>query len=157
MRLVRADLSAPVLAILVTIGIIAAGLVLLAWFFWFAPQAGRVGSLQVLGTPVILCYTTKDNTNTYYKANLTISVRNTGNADVTVQNATIAGLTAIYINGEINSISIPPGNSTTLVFTFGRDNESNAVKANICGVNSVEGYIVTDYGIFSFSAVVLRG
>ena len=38
----RGDLSAPVLAILVTIGIIAAGLVLLAWFWWFAPQAGKL-------------------------------------------------------------------------------------------------------------------
>jgi len=38
----RGDLSAPVLAIIVTIGIIAAGLVLLAWFWWFAPQAGKI-------------------------------------------------------------------------------------------------------------------
>jgi len=42
-RLHRGDLSAPVLAIIVTIGIIAAGLVLMAWFWWFAPQAGKTG------------------------------------------------------------------------------------------------------------------
>ncbi|MEM1761496.1 MAG: hypothetical protein QW043_02845, partial [Desulfurococcaceae archaeon] len=51
----RGDLSAPVLAIIVTIGIIAAGLVLLAWFWWFAPQAGRAGVLQVLGMPTFIC------------------------------------------------------------------------------------------------------
>jgi len=44
-RLHRGDLSAPVLAIIVTIGIIAAGLVLMAWFWWFAPQAGKAGVL----------------------------------------------------------------------------------------------------------------
>jgi len=50
----RGDLSAPVLAILVTIGIIAAGLVLLAWFWWFAPQAGKTGVLQIIGQPALV-------------------------------------------------------------------------------------------------------
>jgi len=53
-KTMRGDLSALVLAILVTIGIIAAGLVLLAWFWWFAPQAGKTGVLQIIGQPALV-------------------------------------------------------------------------------------------------------
>ncbi|MGC8983007.1 MAG: hypothetical protein ACP5KA_04555 [Desulfurococcaceae archaeon] len=148
MRLVRADLSAPVLAILVTIGIIAAGLVLLAWFFWFAPQAGRAGSLQVLGTPVIVCTTSG--------ANLTIAVRNVGNANVTITGAVVAGISfnKIYSDEEITTggVTLKPGDSKTVIF----ESTDSKVQTEICGKYSVEGYLTTDYGVFGFSAAVQR-
>ncbi|MEM4913393.1 MAG: hypothetical protein QW579_04245 [Desulfurococcaceae archaeon] len=133
MRYLRGDLSAPVLAILVTIGIIAAGLILLAWFWWFAPQAGRVGTLQILGTPAI------DT-----QGNLTLSVKNVGNMNVTIER--------IFVEGQnctlTASVTVQPGESKYIIASC----PSNVV----AGKNSVSGVIVTDHGTYTFTAAVIR-
>jgi len=129
----RGDLSAPVLAIIVTIGIIAAGLILLAWFWWFAPSAGKAGSLQILGTPVF------DNTT----KNATIALRNTGNDAITIYR------NGVYVNGTqctIDSITIDPGKSQVITAT--------CTGATVTG-RTVDGYINTNYGVFPVTLNVI--
>jgi hypothetical protein len=128
----RGDLSAPVLAIIVTIGIIAAGLILLAWFWWFAPSAGKAGSLQILGTPVF------DNTT----KNATIALRNTGNDAIT-----------IYENGVIVK-----GTACTIGETTLKPGESIVIIANCpttVTTRTVDGYINTNYGVFPVTLNVI--
>jgi hypothetical protein len=128
----RGDLSAPVLAIIVTIGIIAAGLILLAWFWWFAPQAGKAGSLQILGTPVF------DTTT----KNATIALRNTGNDAITIyENGVIVKGTPC----TIDSITINPGESIVIT--------ARCTEATVNG-RTVDGYINTNYGVFPVTLTV---
>ena len=87
-RLHRGDLSAPVLAIIVTIGVIAAGLVLMAWFWWFAPQAGKTGVLTIIGQPALIC---KKTDATYDVVSALISVKNAGSEAVTISKVVILG------------------------------------------------------------------
>ena len=129
----RGDLSAPVLAIIVTIGIIAAGLILLAWFWWFAPQAGKAGSLQILGTPVF------DNTT----KNATIALRNTGNDAITIYRD------GVIVNGTqctIDSITINPGESIVII--------ANCPTSMTVTTRTVDGYINTNYGVFPVTLTV---
>ncbi len=158
MRIVKGDLSAPVLAIIVTIGIIAAGLILLAWFWWFAPTAGKTGTLVVVGTPTLINATS--TIETCYNSTLYISLKNAGNADVRVVNITVygkfvpyAGSTpqtstyAVALNGQTQPVVIKAGNSTVLTATL---------KGAIIGdVKTVEGVILTDLGTYRFAADVV--
>jgi hypothetical protein len=132
----RGDLSAPVLAIIVTIGIIAAGLILLAWFWWFAPQAGKAGSLQILGTPVF------DNQS--QKA--TIALRNTGNDAITIYND------GVIVRGTPckmeEDITINPGESKVIIATC---SELTVTE------RTVDGYINTNYGVFPVTLTVIGG
>jgi len=133
----RGDLSAPVLAILVTIGIIAAGLVLLAWFWWFAPTAGRAGSLQILGQPVL------DNTT----KRAYISVKNTGNDAMNITGVVVGGITC-STTPPLN-ITLGPGgsiviNATCTGLTIGPDKYV------------VNGIIYTTYGTYTVSLAVIR-
>jgi hypothetical protein len=131
----RGDLSAPVLAIIVTIGIIAAGLVLLAWFWWFAPQAGKAGSLQIIGTPAIINGTAK---TTY------ISVKNIGNVNITISGVEVKGTPC---TGTF-PISLGPGDSANIEVT--------------CSITigpteyTVDGVIKTDHGIYVVNLAVIR-
>lgn len=136
-RKIRGDLSAPVLAIIVTIGIIAAGLVLMAWFWWFAPTAGKAGTLEIIGQPALV------NLNSSKKAY--ISVRNVGNAAVTVQE------NGVIVNGTectIDATVINPGESKVLVADC-----SNATISP--GVYTVTGVIQTDYGVYTVNLAVV--
>jgi len=134
-RKIRGDLSAPVLAIIVTIGIIAAGLVLMAWFWWFAPTAGKAGTLEIIGQPALVV-------NSTYKIAY-ISVRNVGNAAVTVQKVIVNG-TACDIDAKV----INPGESKVL--------EADCSNATISpGVYTVTGVIQTDYGVYTVNLAVV--
>jgi hypothetical protein len=134
----RGDLSAPVLAIIVTIGIIAAGLVLLAWFWWFAPQAGKAGSLQIIGTPAIINGT--DTKTTY------ISVKNIGNVNITISGVEVKG--APCGDTDTFPISLGPGDSANIEVT--------------CSITigpteyTVDGVIKTDHGIYVVNLAVIR-
>jgi len=131
----RGDLSAPVLAIIVTIGIIAAGLVLLAWFWWFAPQAGKTGALQIIGQPAVICNQTGST--------VIISVKNTGSEKVTV--------TYIYVGNLTYSVTkaLDPGQSADI-----------SVNGDSCPATwqySVNGAVLTTAGTYSTSFTVIRG
>lgn len=134
-RKIRGDLSAPVLAIIVTIGIIAAGLVLVAWFWWFAPTAGKAGTLEILGQPALV-----RSTRRAY-----ISVRNVGNADITIRG------NGVIVNGTtctIDAVTLGTGESTVL--------EANCTGLTISpGTYTVNGVIQTDYGVYTVSLAVV--
>jgi len=136
-RKIRGDLSAPVLAIIVTIGIIAAGLVLMAWFWWFASTASKAGTLEIIGQPALVV-------NSTHKIAY-ISVRNVGNAAVTVQKVIVNG-TICTITGD--SITLNPGESKVL--------EADCSNATISpGVYTVTGVIQTDYGVYTVNLAVV--
>lgn len=143
MRYLRADLSGPILAIMVTIGILAAGLVLLAWFFWFAPQAGQAGTLVVVGTPAIMCYDNDKNATLY------ISLRNAGNVKMNVTAVAIEGRSInVTTNGE--PVTLNPGDTRSL------DIDITGVAEEVCLKRSVEFVIITDQGTYQATAMVAR-
>jgi len=133
-RRIRGDLSAPVLAIIVTIGIIAAGLVLMAWFWWFAPTASKAGTLEIIGQAALV-----NSTGKAY-----ISVRNVGNVAVTVQeNGVIVNGTACTIGATV----INPGESKVL--------EATCTLTIPPGTYTVGGVIQTDYGVYTVNLAVV--
>jgi hypothetical protein len=151
-RLHRGDLSAPVLAIIVTIGVIAAGLVLMAWFWWFAPQAGKAGVLQILGTPSIVWNGTAKLWVTY------ISVRNTGNDPITVTGVVVKGVRfdSYYTDGWI----VLPEGTYTNTLDPGKSGIIIAKNATTLTIETTEytvpGVINTNYGVVTVSLSVVR-
>jgi hypothetical protein len=136
-RKIRGDLSAPVLAIIVTIGIIAAGLVLVAWFWWFAPTAGKAGTLEIIGQPALV-----NSTGKAY-----ISVRNVGNDAIKVSGVIVSGITC-GITGD--PITLDPGQSTVLEATC------SELQNNIpSGTYTVSGVIQTNYGVYTVNLAVV--
>jgi hypothetical protein len=133
-RLLRADLSGPVLAIIITVAIIAAGIGLVAYFWWLAPQAGKTPALVVVGEPALL----QDN-GTWH---LYMTVKNTGTEDINITKVIIEGN---VFNGAVNQI-ISAGDKVDLDIT-------NSTAITITGP-SVEGVLVTDGGVYPFSAYV---
>jgi len=144
----KGDLSAPVLAIIVTIGIIAAGLLLMAWFWWFAPQAGKTGSLQILGTPVLYINVTTNN-GEGLKGNITISLRNTGNDPIKVEanGVIVRGVACI-----ISETTLNPGESKVITAGCDFTNTNNEIPAR---TRTVEAIIKTDYGVFPVTLTVI--
>jgi hypothetical protein len=144
----RGDLSAPVLAIIVTIGIIAAGLILLAWFWWFAPTAGKTGSLQILGTPVLV------KENNYWVAY--ISVRNTGNDNVKILGVVVEGVTCSP--GYDSNKWLSTSNTTAPA-------SSDIIKA-VCDATQLDtklsdkytatGQILTNYGTYAVNLAIAK-
>jgi hypothetical protein len=163
-RLHRGDLSAPVLAIIVTVGVIAAGLVLMAWFWWFAPQAGKAGTLQILGTPSIVKETIggRDYWVTY------ISVRNVGNERITVIGVTVKGVSMssyAEVSGVTSSGWILSDGSYTDTLDPGQggiikaavEAGTGAGKLNISDTEyAVPCVIQTNYGTFTVNLAVAR-
>ena len=133
MRIVKGDLSAPVLAIIVTIGIIAAGLILLAWFWWFAPTAGKTGTVIVVGTPVVNC---SNDQSTLY-----ITLKNVGNEKITVSYIVLGGKQSTQLNEEVDA-----GSAKTIKATFSK---------NVCTGKTVDGFVATSVGTYSFTAYVV--
>jgi len=134
----RGDLSAPVLAIIVTIGIIAAGLVLLAWFWWFAPQAGKTGALQIIGQPAVICNGT---TNSW----VVTSVKNTGSAPINV--------TSIFVGNLTYALSPP------VMLSPGESRDINVTAGIVCPTTwkyTVDGVILTTTGTYGTSFTVIR-
>lgn len=147
--MLRGDLSGPILAIMVTIGILAAGLVLLAWFFWFAPQAGQAGTLVVVGTPAIMCYTQNGN----QAASLYISFRNAGNIVMNVTRVAIEGKpinVSTTANGESAPVMLKPGETVSITINI------TDVAQYVCNKRSVEFVIITDQGTYQATAMVTR-
>lgn len=140
----RGDLSAPVLAIIVTIGIISAGLVLLAWFWWFAPQAGRTGVLVVTGQPALICTGGGEKASHAY-----ISLKNVGNVPVKLEQVVIAGYSSQTITPEKPIISAGESTYIEAVLPTGL---CNYVQAN----RTVDGILLTDSGVYSVTFLVVR-
>ncbi|MEM1646271.1 MAG: hypothetical protein QXL96_10520 [Ignisphaera sp.] len=141
MTIRRGDLSAPVLAIIVTIGVIAAGLVLMSWFWWFAPSLGRMGVLVVVGQPVLI-NSTKQTVEQY---NLTIVLKNIGNTEVQIEGIVIKDIACIISSSKV----IAPGRTVVLknIQCQGLDLSKDEY--------IVEGIIISDAGTIRFSANVI--
>jgi hypothetical protein len=134
----------------VTIGIIAAGLVLLAWFWWFAPTAGKAGSLQILGTPVLV----KEGTNWVAY----IGVRNTGNDPVTITGVVIEGVSFDkYDAGWIKtdntySDKLDPAGSGTIIAKVA----ANVLDPTLTNKYTATGQIITNYGTYAVNLAIAR-
>ena len=135
-RYIRGDLSAPVLAIIVTVGVIAAGLVVLAWFWYFAPQAGKTGVLQVLGQPVIICTQTSSPI-------AVLSVKNLGTVDLIITQVRAGQMN----NTNINKI-IPAGQSKDLSISLEGSCPSEK--------SIIDGVIVTTAGTYPTSFTIIK-
>jgi hypothetical protein len=150
-RLHRGDLSAPVLAIIVTIGIIAAGLVLMAWFWWFAPQAGKAGTLQILGTPSIVWDEANKRWVTY------ISVRNVGNDPITIMGVVVKGVSMDkegdgWIKTDATyTDTLSSGQSGIIIAR--NDTRLLAIETTEYSVPCI---IQTNYGVFTVNLAVVR-
>jgi hypothetical protein len=131
----RGDLSAPVLAIIVTIGLIAAGLIVLAWFWYFAPQAGKTGTLQILGQPVIICLQSSPRA--------VLSVKNLGTLDLT-----ITGIYAGQMNRTNLNVTVPAGQSKDLTIQLNGSCPSEKI--------IIDGVIVTTAGTYPTSFTIIR-
>lgn len=147
MSLRRGDLSAPVLAIIVTIGLISAGLVIMAWFWWLAPQLGRMGSLVVIGTPVFMCMSVDSSTGECTSGSFTITVKNIGNAPVTITKIVTPYFVYTYTE------TVEAGRSADLI--FGLSGVLPLAKPIPAGVLAFEGVIISDAGTYTFTAVVI--
>jgi len=149
----RGDLSAPVLAIIVTIGIIAAGLILLAWFWWFAPSAGKAGTLQVMGQPSLI-----NATDAEIIMSVIMSVRNTGNDYVNITGISVKGKLC-DLGGTRNYIILNPGESRVIELqlnteTCGEDWEAPPTIG--ATEYTVQGIIYTNYGTFTVNFAVIK-
>jgi hypothetical protein len=117
----------------------------MAWFWWFAPQAGKTGALQILGQPSVTCGVTPT-------ARLT--VRNVGNDVVSIPKSG-----GIVIGGNSFTITKVNGQSFTdhtLNITVG---ESAVIEAGgTCGDwgKTVDGVILTSVGTFLTSFTVIK-
>lgn len=137
----RGDLSAPVLAIIVTIGVIAAGLVLMSWFWWFTPTLGRMGMLVVVGQPVLLNTSTGGNE----RYNLTIVLKNVGNADIKIESIVIKNTECSISDSRVI------GSGKTVVLRNILCSKLDVSKDEY----SVEGIVITDAGTYRFIANVV--
>ena len=143
MKTLRGDLSAPVLAIIVTIGIISAGMLLLAWFWWFAPTIGQTGALIVVGQPALVCTGTGNKTSHAY-----ISVKNVGNAPVKIEQVVVGGYGGNIVSSDT---SVEGGESVVIEVEFSEE------LCNVIGGNrTVEGVIVTSSGTYSTTLLVIK-
>jgi hypothetical protein len=114
----RGDLSGPVLAILVTLILLAIGAVIIAYFTLFAGPA-PTPVLVVRDQPIAY----KSDTEPTYDAVVDVVVANIGTAQVTLKSG--AGKTRLEILAPFTltanlgtDTSIAPGSSVTLSFTF---------------------------------------
>jgi hypothetical protein len=122
----------------------------MAWFWWFAPQAGKTGALQILGQPSVRC---EGGTGT---ARLT--VRNVGNDVVSIP---VSG--GIVIDG--NRFNINTGRTTVTKGQISGDyvtlnpGGSAVIEAEgTCGNwgKAVDGVILTSVGTFLTSFTVIK-
>lgn len=130
MRSLRADLSGPVLAIIITVAIIAAGLGVAVYFWYIAPTVAKTPTLVIVGEPAIV------------GDSLYITVKNIGSKDVTIQSLVLGGQSF-----SVNEV-IQAGTEKALeIGIAGATVPSNAIVA--------EGVLLTTAGTYPFSAYVV--
>ncbi|MEM1938181.1 MAG: hypothetical protein QXI24_00020 [Acidilobaceae archaeon] len=153
MRLKRGDISGPVLAILVTLLLIAIGVAIIAYFTFFAGGATQP-VISITGQPVAY-----NKTNS---AAVDITITNVGSAAVTLSKDTrlqivspsaLAGLTAT-INAPVY---VPPGGSTTLSFTFNNKWNDFRVYKSVNGILTLYDIDGNTVGVLEVSIKVVGG
>jgi len=134
----RGDISGPVLAILVTLILLAIGAAIIAYFVLFsaAPQQPVV---SILGTPVAF--------NHKGHAIVNITIANVGGTTLNVSKTSVllnATGTTVSLKTASSGISgtkftLPPGKTATLVFNFTNTWSTIADKDFINGILTIEG------------------
>jgi hypothetical protein len=124
----------------------------MAWFWWFAPQAGKAGTLQILGTPSIV--KEKIGGTDYWVTY--ISVRNAGNEPITVIGVTVKGVNMVPTDSHLIKIdsnyksSLDPGQGGVII-------AKNASTLTIGTTEyAVPCIIQTNYGVFTVTLSVVR-
>lgn len=109
----RGDLSGPVLAVIITLVIIAVGAIVSYYFFFMGPNVAKTGSLTVIGQPAL----TYDSTNQVLT--LYISVENPGTAPVNITKVvvTIGGAPYELLPVGTSGYVLQPGEQAALEFT----------------------------------------
>lgn len=137
MRRVRGDLSAPVLAVIVTLMTIAAGIaVVFSWLYWYAPEklaTRTVDAVEVVGTAVL----DKDS-------RLYIVLRNRGYGAVKLLGVHVEGAACELAFG---SQELAPGSTEAYLLVC----PSSAPVGRVA-----YGVVVTDCGVLPFTAIVQR-
>lgn len=134
----RADLSGPVLAIIITVAIIAAGLVIAAYFWWLAPHASKTPTITIVGEPSL----TQDSSGTWH---LYLTVKNDGTDAVQVNYAVING---VKFN-PASPVTVNGGDKADIEFT-----NSTAVTIDTSNPN-VSGSLITNGGVYPFNAYIV--
>ena len=127
---VRGDLSGPIIAILITVVAVAAGLVAGMWFLRSGSQMSKTSMLTVVGQPTLV--PANDGTYAY------VTLKNIGTETVTVDKLVIrVGDKKLDLNPS-STIEIEPGQSVSAEFS---------TTTTITITNStVTGTIITDHG-----------
>jgi len=132
----RGDISSPIIVILVTVAALAVAGMAIAWMASTGSRASSQGSLVVVGTPSV-----SGN-------NLYITLKNMGNADVTLSNVTLStGGTSptYYYATEFSNTTVTAGSSAGITVTLTESPSSGAV---------LMGSLLTSQGTIQFSANV---
>jgi len=132
MKILRADLSGPVLAILVTVAIIAAGIGVMAYFWWMAPHASKAPTIEIIGAPAY-----DKNSGTAY-----VTVRNVGNDPVTIEKLVISGYELTPDKTDVSA-----GQKVSITFSGG--------PTGLTGY-SVEAVLVTDGGVVPITLYIVE-
>lgn len=130
----RADLSGPVLAILVTIAVIAAGIGLMAYFWWVAPTASKMPTLSVVGEPALSV--TSDSISVY------ISLKNVGSESVKVSAIVVTDDNGNPLEISLtNPVTLDSGMKQAITFT-GTITEGHTFTKPVFGAT-----LITDGGV----------
>jgi hypothetical protein len=129
----KADISAPIITVLLIIASIAIATLVISWMYGIGSTMSKQGTLVVVGTPVI--QPAGGGQYTLY-----ITIKNGGNANVTISGISLSNIgTFPYSDtisaGETKSLQIQFTSSTTLP-------------------NVIQGFIQTDAGNIPFQAVL---
>jgi len=126
----RADLSGPILAILITVAAIAAGALVAMWFLRAGNQVSKASMLMVSGQPTIIPGST--STAAY------VTLKNIGNEPVKVN--------ALVINDGGSEVKLTPTNLITTI----EPGQSMTVEFTGSGItltnDTIPAVIVTDKG-----------
>lgn len=149
-RALRADLSGPVLAIIITVAIIAAGIGLMAYFWWLAPHASKTPTLTVIGTPAL--QVSGDDTNGY-TIDVYVTVKNDGTDAVQVQSLVITddnGAKYTLNPAGGSAVTVNPGQKVQIDFE-----QSGLTSAPAFSKPSYSATILTDGGVIPVTVYVV--
>ncbi len=137
----KGGISAPVLAILTFAVLLVVGVAILMYFYVIAPQATQQSQLSILGEPVIR----NDTTHNQYV--LTVTIKNLGSDQVSLNSASIIVGGTSYSTTNISPSTISSGASVTVQISWS-NTDFNLTENQLYTV-----ILQTNYGNFEFSAV----
>lgn len=152
MRKARADLSGPVLTIIVTLAVIAAGLIIMGYFWWFAPHASKQAAITVLGEPALQISPVND---TYSTIDVYVTLKNDGNDNVTIQKLVLSDDNRAKIEllpSSGGSVILAKGTKQQITFEVTKANTEFSFNNS----PSYEGTILTDSGVIPVSVYVVK-